>query len=358
MFLASLPPNTPITVTITGTSPHTPPSLTTTLTSLFASALSDSLCAHTETLHQHHTNSTIHLTYWSTENYKTWLASPTVSAFFSSLNNNDSAEAAATGIYHETLTIQPSRIQGATNHPVPSGCMHLGKIDLKPELSGYWGCYPDRIGEKSIKSKITKEDISAAAVSIAESKADNQEKEGEKILPGKQTITHIPDSICFVVEGQDHSAASAEERTYWAEHFDSLSQEWVGQVLGAGLPGGVVSSRGCYNPSVESTLPDFDSDSTAEEGKRRYPLTLGRDVQLLYFVDLQYMETLGRKSAEHVKLRKAFMEAYGPGGVLFGGGLKLWVETAVLRDGDFLGEYWGCVQGTGLLGVKGVLGVE
>ncbi|BCR94316.1 uncharacterized protein AKAW2_11362A [Aspergillus luchuensis] len=356
MFLASLPPNTPITITITGTNPHTPPSLTTTLTSLFASALSDSLCAHTETLHQHHTtNSTIHLTYWSTENYQKWLTSPAVSAFFSSLNtDSDDSSTPPAGIYHETLTIQPSRIQGATNHPVPSGCMHLGTIDLKPELSGYWGCYPDRIGEKSIKSKITKEDISAA---IAESKPDIQEKE-EKILPGKQTITHIPDNICFVVEGQDHSAASAEERTYWAEHFDSLSQEWVGQVLSVGLLGGVVSSRGCYNPSVESTLPD--SDSTAEEGqqRRRYPLTLGRDVQLLYFVDLQYMETLGRKSAEHVKLRKAFMEAYGPGGVLFGGGLKLWVETAVLRDGDFLGEYWGCVQGTGLLGVKGVLGVE
>ncbi|GAT20208.1 aldoxime dehydratase [Aspergillus luchuensis] len=275
MFLASLPPNTPITITITGTNPHTPPSLTTTLTSLFASALSDSLCAHTETLHQHHTtNSTIHLTYWSTENYQKWLTSPAVSAFFSSLNtDSDDSSTPPAGIYHETLTIQPSRIQGATNHPVPSGCMHLGTIDLKPELSGYWGCYPDRIGEKSIKSKITKEDISAA---IAESKPDIQEKE-EKILPGKQTITHIPDNICFVVEGQDHSAASAEERTYWAEHFDSL---------------------------------------------------------------------------------KAFMEAYGPGGVLFGGGLKLWVETAVLRDGDFLGEYWGCVQGTGLLGVKGVLGVE
>ncbi|PWY79863.1 hypothetical protein BO83DRAFT_414800 [Aspergillus eucalypticola CBS 122712] len=240
--------------------------------------------------------------------------------------------------------------------------MHLGKIDLKPELSGYWGCYPDRIEEKSIKSKITKEDISTAAMSIAESKTDTQEEKGtgEKIIPYKQTITHIPDNICFVVEGQDHSAASAEERTYWAEHFDSLSQEWVGQVLSAGLPGGVVSSRGCYNPSVESTIPTSNS-TTAEEGqrRRRYPLTLGRDVQLLYFVDLQYMETLGRKSAEHVKLRKAFMEAYGPGGVLFGGGLKLWVETAVLRDGDFLGEYWGCVQGTGLLGVKGVLpGVE
>ncbi|PYH66331.1 aldoxime dehydratase [Aspergillus vadensis CBS 113365] len=352
MFLAFLPPNTPITVTITGTNSHTPPNLTTTLTSLFASAQSDSLCAHTETLHQHHTNSTIHLTYWSTENYKTWLASPQVSAFFSSLDNDSAEAAAAAGIYHETLTIQPSRIQGATNHPVPSGCMHLGKIDLKPELSGYWGCYPDRIGEKSIKSSITKENISA----IAESKADIEEK--GKIIPGKQTITHIPDNICFVVEGQDHSAASAEERTYWAEHFDSLSQEWVGQVLSAGLPGGVVSSRGCYNPSVESTLPDSDSATTEAGKRRRYPLTLGRDVQLLYFVDLQYMETLGRKSAEHVKLRKAFMEAYGPGGVLFGGGLKLWVETAVLRDGDFLGEYWGCVQGTGLLGVKGVLGVE
>ncbi|CAK39694.1 hypothetical protein An07g09290 [Aspergillus niger] len=272
MFLASLPPNTPITVTITGTQPHTPPTLTTELSSLFASAASDSLCAHTETLHQHHTSPTsiIHLTYWSTTNYETWLKSPKVSAFFASLPSNQEDE--APGIYHETLTIQPSRIQGATNHPVPSGC-------------------------------------------------------------------------------QDHSAASEEERTYWSERFDSLSQEWVGQVLGAGLPGGVVSSRGCYSSSVPSTI-------STSEGVKRYPLTLGRDVQLLYFVDLQHMETLGRKSAEHVKLRKAFMEAYGPGGVLFGGGLKLWVETAVLRDGDFKGEYWGCEKGTGLLGVRGVMGVE
>ncbi|GKZ69179.1 hypothetical protein AnigIFM50267_004366 [Aspergillus niger] len=345
MFLASLPPNTPITGTITGTQPHTPPTLTTELSSLFASAASDSLCAHTETLHQHHTSPTsiIHLTYWSTTNYETWLKSPKVSAFFASLPSNQEDEPA--GIYHETLTIQPSRIQGATNHPVPSGCMHLGKIDLKPELSGYWGCYPDRIQEKDIKTSLTKEEV----VAVAESK--NAKEEEGKIIPGKQTITHIPDNICFVVEGQDHSAASEEERTYWSEHFDSLSQEWVGQVLGAGLPGGVVSSRGCYSDSVPSTI-------STSEGVKRYPLTLGRDVQLLYFVDLQHMETLGRKSAEHVKLRKAFMEAYGPGGVLFGGGLKLWVETAVLRDGDFKGEYWGCEKGTGLLGVRGVMGVE
>ncbi|OJJ72946.1 hypothetical protein ASPBRDRAFT_42719 [Aspergillus brasiliensis CBS 101740] len=353
MFLASLPPNTPITVTITGTQPHTPSSLTTELSSLFASAASDSLCAHTETLHQHHTTPTsiIHLTYWSTTNYQTWLNSPKVSAFFASLPSSEDDSTAAAGIYHETLTIQPSRIQGATNHPVPSGCMHLGKIDLKPELSGYWGCYPDRIEEKSISTSLSKEEIRAAA----ESKNDN-EVEKKNIIPGKQTITHVPDNICFVVEGQDHSAASQEERAYWTEHFDSLSQKWVSQVLSAGLPGGVVSSRGCYSSSVPSTISTSTSEGT--DGEKRYPLTLGRDVQLLYFVDLQHMETLGKKSAEHVKLRKAFMEAYGPGGVLFGGGLKLWVETAVLRDGDFKGEYWGCVQGTGLLEVRGVLGFE
>ncbi|PWY91247.1 hypothetical protein BO70DRAFT_384755, partial [Aspergillus heteromorphus CBS 117.55] len=70
MFLASLPPDTPFTLTVIGTQPHTPPALRATLTSLLDAAKANHLLAHTETLTQHpdsNSNSSpseLHLTYW------------------------------------------------------------------------------------------------------------------------------------------------------------------------------------------------------------------------------------------------------------------------------------------------------
>ncbi|PWY91248.1 hypothetical protein BO70DRAFT_411037 [Aspergillus heteromorphus CBS 117.55] len=226
--------------------------------------------------------------------------------------------------------------------------MHLGKIELNPTLSGYWGCYPDRIKEKSISTSLTGEDLSALS---SQSTTTNEGEEGkEKIIAGRITLANFPNNICFVVEGQDHTHASADEKAYWTETFDALSQEWVHDALTAGVEKGVLSSRGCYSPAATSTSTSISTFTPAEA---RYPLTLGRDVQLFYFTDLGHMEKLGRTNAAHVKLRRAFMEAYGPGGVLFGGGLSLWVETAVLRGEDIRAEYVGCLEGTGLLGLRG-----
>ncbi|RAK97868.1 phenylacetaldoxime dehydratase family protein [Aspergillus ibericus CBS 121593] len=340
MFLASLPPNTPFTLTIIGTQPHTPTALITTLNALLTTAQTDSLLTHTETLTQHsptsNATSTIHLTYWPTPSYQTWSTSPAVTTFFSTLPDT-------AGIYREALTIHPDRIQGASNHNTPSGCMHMGKIELQPHLSGYWGCYPDRITEKNISCPFSTEDIATN-----DPPSSTPSPGSNKIIPGKTTITTIPPNLCFVIEGQDHTAASETEKSYWTENFNALAQEWVSDVLTAGPKKGVLSSRACYNPSTTTTT---STPLTLEETKA-YPLTLTRDIQLLYFLDLNHMEKLGRTHIGHVKLRKSFMEAYGPGGVMFPGGLKLWVETAVLREGDFEGVYVGCVEGTGLMGLK------
>ncbi|PYI05741.1 hypothetical protein BO78DRAFT_317147 [Aspergillus sclerotiicarbonarius CBS 121057] len=330
MFLASLPPNTPFTLTIIGTQPHTPAALITTLNSLLTTAQTDSLLTHTETLTQRSptsdSTSTIHLTYWPTASYQTWSTSPAVTTFFSTLPDT-------AGVYREALTIHPDRIQGASNHNTPSGCMHMGEIELHPNLSGYWGCYPDRIAEKNITT-----------TTEPPSSSPSPSKTNPKIIPGKTTLTTIPNNLCFVIEGQDHTSASETEKSYWTENFDSLAQEWVSDALDAGIKKGVLSSRACYNPS--------SSSSSSPSENKPYPLTLTRDLQLLYFLDINHMEKLGRTNVAHVKLRKSFMEAYGPGGVMFPGGLKLWVETAVLRDGDFGAEYVGCVEGTGLMGLK------
>ncbi|OOF96127.1 hypothetical protein ASPCADRAFT_5462 [Aspergillus carbonarius ITEM 5010] len=339
MFLASLPPNTPFTVTIIGTQPHTPAALITTLNELLTTAQTDSLLTHTETLTQHsptsNSPSTLHLTYWPTASYKTWSTSPAVTTFFSTLPDT-------AGIYREALTIHPDRIQGASNHNTPSGCIHMGKIELHPNLSGYWGCYPDRIVEKNITCPFSTTDIITTS-----------SPPSNKILPGKTTLTTIPNNLCFVIEGQDHTAASETEKSYWKENFDTLAQEWVSQALDAGVKKGVLSSRACYNPSADSSFTTTTNSTTTNSNENKsYPLTLTRDIQLLYFLDLDHMEKLGRTNVAHVKLRKSFMEAYGPGGVMFPGGLKLWVETAVLRDGDFEAEYVGCVEGTGLMGLK------
>ncbi|PWY78494.1 hypothetical protein BO94DRAFT_537680 [Aspergillus sclerotioniger CBS 115572] len=343
MFLASLPPNTPFTLTIIGTQPHTPAALITTLNELLTTAQTDSLLTHTETLTQHsptsNSTSTIHLTYWPTTSYQTWSTSPAVTTFFSTLPDT-------AGIYREALTIHPDRIQGASNHNTPSGCMHMGKIELHPNLSGYWGCYPDRIAEKNITCPFSTDHITTTTTN--DPSPSSSPENTSKIIPGKKTLTTIPNNLCFVIEGQDHTAASETEKSYWTENFDSLAQEWVSQALDAGVKKGVLSSRACYNPSASSS----SSSSSTTPQRNTYPLTLTRDIQLLYFLDLDHMENLGRTNVAHVKLRKSFMEAYGPGGVMFPGGLKLWVETAVLRDGDFEAEYVGCLEGTGLMGLK------
>ncbi|PYH98165.1 hypothetical protein BO71DRAFT_69961 [Aspergillus ellipticus CBS 707.79] len=334
MFLASLPPDTPFILTVIGTQPHTPAPLRETLASLLEAAKTNNLLAHTETLTQHPNTSQIHLTYWPLAAYQQWSASPEFTAFWSSLPDN-------AGIFRETLSVDPSRIQGATSQNKPAGCMHLGKIELNPTLSGYWGCYPDRIQEKSISTSLTAEEKSTLPTNTTTTTTTNEDG---TIVDGRITLTHFPHNICFVVEGQDHTRASAEEQTYWTEHFDALSQKWVSDAVDAGVQKGVLSSRACYSPAAAAATAAAD---------KRYPLTLGRDVQLFYFTDLDHMEKLGKSNGTHVKLRRSFMEAYGPGGVLFGGGLVLWVETAVLRGEDIQAEYVGCLEGTGLLGFRG-----
>lgn len=87
----------------------------------------------------------------------------------------------------------------------------------------------------------------------------------------------------------------------------------------------------CYAPES-----DVLRDSTPKA------LNYNKKAQLFYFKDLRHMERIGRSNKQHVELRKRFMEAYCPGGVMQSGKLVLWVETTVLKNGEIECEYVGC----------------
>lgn len=78
-----------------------------------------------------------------------------------------------------------------------------------------------------------------------------------------------------------------------------------------------------------------------------------RQAQLLFWLDLSYMERLGRYDKVHVKLRRDFTTSYGHGGDMEGGDLLLWVDMGILKAEEIDAEYVGCYEGTGFLAHDG-----
>ncbi|KAJ5131802.1 heme-containing dehydratase [Penicillium atrosanguineum] len=126
--------------------------------------------------------------------------------------------------------------------------------------------------------------------------------------PGRVHLTQFPDNICFVVEGQDHSAITAEERKYLFESFDDSVTRWIKDLMEAGPESGILDGRICYEP-----------ESGVFREKEPQALNYNKKVQLFYFKDLQHMEKIGRQNKGHVDLRKRFLEAYGPDGQMMTG---------------------------------------
>ncbi|KAE8148340.1 hem-containing dehydratase protein [Aspergillus avenaceus] len=268
----------------------------------------------------------IRLTYWATPSHFTeWWESPAVSTFWRTLPPT-------AGIYRETLQIPTPKTQIGTNKLTKNGQGHLASYAGTDKM-GYWGCYYDRMSGVGRANK-------GNHVSPLKTAPCRRESTGT-LRPGRVAVTRLPENLCFVVEGQDHSDVSAAEKDYWFAHFDGPVKRWVADLVAAGPEAGVLDARVCFDPS-QGRLADSGEEA----------LGYNRKTELFWFLDMECMERLGRMNAGHVALRREFLKAYGPGGEMEGGRACLWVETSILPADGVECEYIGCVDGTGLMGLE------
>ncbi|GKT85859.1 phenylacetaldoxime dehydratase [Colletotrichum tofieldiae] len=288
---------------------------------------------HVEELEQNDLPSKVWMSYWkSPQAFKAWWESPETSTFWSTLPEN-------AGFWRETVSLPATRSMYETNKPIPSGFGHCGEPIPLTEKTGYWGAY---------RSRLTLSRPKTTTIALKQDQA------------GRVRVSKFPDNICFVVEGQDYSAMNDNERSHWNENFDGLTKQWVTNVVTAGPTKGMLSARACHafagekqpgatNGTTNGSSTD-GTNGTALNGHGIFPgLDYIRQAQILFWLDLSKMEHIGRTDKVHVKLRRDFFAAYGPGGVMEGGDLLLWVDVAVLKGQEMDAEYVGCYDGTGFL---------
>ncbi|KAK2668268.1 hem-containing dehydratase [Fusarium oxysporum f. sp. vasinfectum] len=114
---------------------------------------------------------------------------------------------------------------------------------------------------------------------------------------------------------------------------------------------GMVSARACHAFAGEKSLGATNGTTTngTPNGGIFPGLDYIRQAQILYWTDISKMEHMGRWDKGHVKLRRNFMSAYGPGGVMQGGDILLWVDLGIIKGDEIDAEYVGCYEGTGFL---------
>ncbi|KAJ5349014.1 heme-containing dehydratase [Penicillium brevicompactum] len=261
----------------------------------------------------------IWLAYWkSNAQYESWWNQKEVVHFWNTLS-------AGSGMWREILKPSPRRTQYGTNQLSKTGMGHLGDRASLGEHAGYWGCYRQRMADAATDKFAT--DSGSVCPHMA-SKNDSD----------RVHFTEFPENLCFVVEGQDHSALTADERAYWFDNFDSSVNEWISDLVKSGPEAGILDARLCYEPE----------SGTFRESEPR-AMNYNKKVQLFFFRDLGHMERIGRLHKGHADLRRRFLESYGPGGAMENGKICLWVETSVLKADEVECEYVGCVQGTGFM---------
>ncbi|OJJ36387.1 hypothetical protein ASPWEDRAFT_37953 [Aspergillus wentii DTO 134E9] len=270
-------------------------------------------------------NTRIWLGYWTSKaDFNAWWQQPDTVAFWASLPPD-------AGVWREIVTVSPSRTQFNTSAKSQVGQGHLGASTDHGTKVGYWGCYRDRMEDSSPTERFQS--------SLSETPEPRRAKTTDTVREGRLRLTHFPDNLCFVVEGQDRTGMTDEERAHWFEKLDGPVEQWMKDLENAGPEKGVLDARMCYDP---------DSDIVRDKPPvhRRF----ARTIQLFYFRDLAAMELIGKTNSGHVGLRMNFMKPYGPRGPLFEkGNMVLWVETSVVRAQDIDCEYVGCVEGTGFL---------
>ncbi|KXT13497.1 hypothetical protein AC579_8639 [Pseudocercospora musae] len=335
MFRSQFSESHPFVLAIFGCQYHDeePDSSKSALIARFQQLLAQSRAKHVETLEsddiiKDRGSSRIWISYWhSPQQYELWWQSPNVASFWRNLPNT-------AGFWREKLQFTAKNSMFESNHAQPNGFSHVGSFAPLVDKTGYWGAYRDRL------------DPDDSLASPLQSIPTTTSSHGTKIRPGRVTLDTFPDNICFVVEGQDFGSMHGKELQYWCENFDELTNEWVTICLEADLLDGILSSRICHDPT-SAIIPSTTSRCWARGLKHN------RRFQMFYFQDLSFMERLGKKYQAHRDLRKAFSQAYGPDGPMFGGDLLLWVDMGVLKAGDIEAEYVGCYEGTGFMGFAG-----
>ena len=231
-------------------------------------------------------------------------------------------------MWREILTVPVGRTQNAGTAELKNGVNGLGDMELFTDKIGYWGCLRHRLPEATDEEKFT---------SPLESMPSKVPK---NIRHGRTFITEVPDNIGFLVEDQDHSMMSSDEKTYWFEEFDDLVSGWMGHLA---------------KDTVTNELFDVRMGYVPRSGTSRNtgPINLNhnRKIEMFYWMDMSKFERAGRLHRGHVKLRKKWMESYAPGGKMGDGAGKiaLWEESSILKGRDIEAEYIGCREGTGFM---------
>lgn len=263
------------------------------------------------------------LSYWWPDGLAEWWSTPAVKEFWTNLPDH-------AGMYREFLTVSPGRAQNACTADNNNGVNGLGERELFSDKIGYWGCVRHRVADTAEGETFT-----SSLPNIPE-----RVPESPEIRRGRTLITDLPDNICFLVEGQDHSLQSEDERAYWFEEFDELVTGWMTHLSKDTASNGLFDVRMGYVPQFGT----FRDKGPAQ-------LDHKRKIELFYWMDMSKFERAGRVHHGHIKLRKKWLESYGPGGKMGPGigNICLWEETSILKGGEIDAEYVGCREGTGFM---------
>ena len=163
----------------------------------------------------------------SRQAYQTWWTSPDASNLWASLPQK-------AGMWREIISPQSSHAQHGTNGRLAS----IGLGPLRSRISidhkfGYWGCYchPKSApsSERGPMETLLDRPLSRSLVIsgsenidylISDDPQNTQPPREYSIRHGRVRMSHFPNNICFLVEGQDHAQLSPEGHTYWFEHFE------------------------------------------------------------------------------------------------------------------------------------------
>ena len=275
--------------------------------------------------------SRVWISYWlSPEAFAKWWTSEEVVAFWGALPED-------VGFWRETMHFPTTRFLNEVSQEIPSGVSHLGPIVPITEKTCYWGAYRDRILES------TKEDRLASPLATV----PEPRKADGTIRQGRVRMAEFPENLCYVIEGQDHTPLKEDETRVWSSKFHWLAKRWVTNIMRAGPEGGVLSARMMYAP--ENGRMKVEPSDLSDDPDILPQLEMNRKIELLYFLDMSYMERAGRKDKVHVDLRDDFIKTYGPGGIMSHGDLLMWVELGILKSQSIEAEYIGCYEGTGFL---------
>ncbi|KAF4435207.1 phenylacetaldoxime dehydratase [Fusarium austroafricanum] len=297
-------------------------------------ALINNACIAVEHLEQNDIPSKIWMSYWeSPQKFKAWFESDATAAFWDSLPED-------AGFWRETVNLPATRAMYEGTAKYAQGFGHCGELIPLTSKTGYWGAYRSRM-----TPDFEGDAFASPLDSLSKPPATNE------IRQGRIRMSKFPDNLCMVVEGQDYSFMKQKERDFWNENFDGLTKKWVTTVVTTSPENGMANARACHAFAGVKQLGATNGSANGETNGTPNGIFPGldyiRQAQILFWQDLAPMEHIGRWDKNHVKLRRSFMEAYGPDGPMHGGDLLLWVDMGILKANELDAEYIGCYDGTG-----------